>query len=176
MDTVKAAIVIAPKDFRDETVVRAKRMFEKWNVDPVIVGFNSKECVGSHGAVYKPETTLLKITPQEFDILFLVDGLGVEEFGLYDQPHLLDQVRVFSSNNKIVAGVNNAVKIIAKANIVANKKIAIPKDVETDRLVRLYKGVISENEMECQTNIMSLRDYTKTEEFVAAILDKLGVR
>lgn len=175
---MRVAIVITPRDFRDETVAKAMRMFEKWGVEAVIVGFtsNSKECVGVHGAVYKPQLNFSKLNTGDFDAIFLVDGEGVETYKLYDLMPMLDLLRSFSESGKIIAGVNNAVKIIARANIVANKKIAIPKDPEVERLVRLYKGVVSKEEMECQTNIMTLNDYSKTEEFVGAILDKASIR
>ena len=173
---MRAAIVIAPRDFRDETASMAKGMFEKWKVEPVIASYTLKDCVGQHGAAYKPGMKAGDVRAGDFDAIFLVDGDGVDSFKLYDQFPLLDIVRSFSSNGKIVAGVNNAVKIIARANIVSGKKVSIPKDAETERLVRLYRGVVSREPMECSTNVMSLNDYSKTEEFVGAILDKLGVR
>ena len=173
---MRIAIVIAPKDFRDETVAKAKVMLEKWKVEPVIASYTLKECVGQHGAVYKPAMKVQDVRAGDFDALFFVDGSGVDSFKLYDQFPLLDIARSFSSNGKVVAGVNNAVKIIARANIVSGKKVSIPKDAEAERLVRLYRGVVSQEPMECGTNVMSLNDYGKTDEFVGAILDKLGVR
>lgn len=173
---MRAAIVIAPKDFRDETVARARAMFQKWGVTPVIVGLVPRDCIGTHGAVYKPDINLAKVSPRDFDVIFLVDGEGVETYKLYELMPLLDLLRSFAAENKIIAVVNNAAKMIAKANMVAGRKVSIPRDVEIDRFVRLYKGVVSGEDMECGTNVMSLRDYTKVEEFVGAILDKMGVR
>ncbi|HUB92575.1 MAG TPA: DJ-1/PfpI family protein [Candidatus Saccharimonadales bacterium] len=173
---MKAAIVIAPKDFRDETVSKARMMFQKWGVTPVIVGLVPRECTGSHGAVYKPDINIAKVSVNEFDVLFLVDGDGVDAYKLYDVMPLLDLVRAFNSSGRIVAGVNNGVKMIARSNIITGKKVSIPKEAEIDRLVKLYKGVVSQEEMECGTNVMTLRDYTRTEEFVGAILDRLGAR
>lgn len=173
---MKAAIVIAPKEFRDETVARAKMMFQKWGVTPVIVGLVPRECVGSHGAVYMPDINLNKLRAADFDAIFLVDGAGVDAYKLYELTPLLDLLREFNENGKIIAGVGNAMKVIARSNIVAGKKISVPKDPEIDRFVRLYKGVVSQEDMEWGTNIMSLKDYTKTDEFVGRILDKLGAR
>lgn len=173
---MKAAIVITPKDFRDETVARAMVMFKKWNVEPVVVGFTQKECIGTHGAAYKPDINVAKIKSSEFGVMLLVDGLGVESYKLYDLLPLLEIIKSFSSEGKVVAAVNNSVKIIARANIIAGTKVSIPKDQEIERLVKLYKGIVSDKEMECESNVMSLSDYTKTDEFVGSILDRLGVR
>jgi putative intracellular protease/amidase len=173
---MKAAVVIAPKDFRDETVAKAKMMFQKWGVTPVIVGLVPRECVGSHGAVYKPDINLNKVSSTDFDVLFIVDGEGIETYRLYELMPLLDLIRAFNMDSKIVAVVNNAAKTIAKANIISGRKVSIPKDAEVVNLVKLYKGVVSEEEMECGTNVMSLSNYARTDEFVGAILDRLGVR
>ena len=175
-DLMRAAIVIAPKDFRDETVARAKLMFERWGVTPVIVGLVPRECVGSHGAIYKPDINLNKVSSADFDVLFIVDGPGIDTYRLYELMPLLDLIRAFTIDNKIVAVVNNAAKMIAKANIITGRKVSIPKDTEVVNLVKLYKGVVSEEEMECGTNVMSLSNYAKTDEFVGVILDRLRVR
>ena len=51
---MRVAIFLPPKDFRDETVSMIKLILEKWKVDGVITSYTTKECVGRHGAVYKP--------------------------------------------------------------------------------------------------------------------------
>ncbi len=173
---MRAAIVIAPKEFKDETLARALGMFRRWGVDAVVVGFVNRECVGSHGAAVMPDMNLSTVRAEDFDVLFIADGEGVESYKIYEVTPLVDLVRAFAAENKIVAGVGSGVKVIAKANIIAGRKIAVPRNHGIEGFVKLYKGVVSQEEMECATNVMSLRDYTKTEEFVAAILDRLGVR
>lgn len=173
---MRAVIVIAPRDFKDETVKEAKMMFEKWKVEPVLASFTTKECIGSHGAVYKPTLKVQDISSNDFDVLFLADGKGVETFKLYEQFPLLDLVRSFNANGKIVAGVDNGMKVVARANIITNKKIAMPSEKETASMILLYRGVLSEKPMEAETNIASLGGSGKTADFVGAILDKLGVR
>ncbi len=173
---MRAAIVIAPRDFKDETLARALAMFKRWGVTPVIVGLVSKECIGSHGAAVMPDMNLTKVRAADFDIIFIADGDGVEAYKIYEVAPLVDLVRAFAVENKVIAGVGNGAKVIAKANIVAGRKMAVPKNPGMEGFVKLYKGIVSQEEMECATNVMSLRDYTKTEEFVGAILDKLGVR
>ncbi len=173
---MKVAMVIAPREFRDETVSKARQMFRKWGIDPILVGLVPRECIGSHGAVYSPDLNLSKVSADDFDAIMLIDGKGVDTYKIYDLMPLLDLLRDFAVRGKIIIGVNNGVKIIARANIIAGKKVAVAKDIETERLVRLYKGVVSDKEIEHEANIMSISDSTKTEEIVAAVLDRLGVR
>jgi putative intracellular protease/amidase len=174
---MNVALVIAPADFRDETVAKAKGMFERWNVRCSIMGFVDRECKGSHGAVYMPNANINNADPGNFDAVLIADGTGIERYRLYEVMPALDFIRNIAGRNKIVAGVGNAVKFLAKANLVSERKVAVPKDAsELVYMIKLYRGIISDSDMECDTDIMSLKDYRKTEEFVGRMLDRAGVR
>ena len=174
---MNVALIIAPADFRDETVAKAKVMLERWNVRCSIMGFVDRECRGSHGAVYMPDANINNAKPENFDAVLIADGMGIERYRLYEVMPALDFVREIAGRGNIVAGIGNAVKFLAKANLISERKVAVPKEAsELVYMVKLYRGIISDNDMECDTNIMSLKDYRKTEEFVGKILDKAGVR
>jgi putative intracellular protease/amidase len=173
---MKVAILIPPKDFKDESVSQAKLMLEKWDVEPVITSYSTKECVGYHGAVYKPQINANRISASDFDGIILIDGNGVDSYKLYDFRPLLDLVKLFSDKNKPVCAINNSIKILARANIIQNLKVAMPKDEESRRLVILYRGVPSNNDMETEKNIMTLNNSELVEDFMDALLDKLGAR
>ncbi|MDE1767840.1 MAG: DJ-1/PfpI family protein [Candidatus Micrarchaeota archaeon] len=173
---MRVAILIAPKDFKDESVSNAKLLFQKWNIEAVITSYSTKECVGYHGAIYKPDINAAKLDPQNFDALFLVDGKGVEEYKLYDFRALLETVKQFSINKKPIAAINNAIKIVARANIVSNVKIATPQDSEIQRLVALYHGTASRNEIEDDKGILTLSNPEKIYEFADLLVSKLGAK
>ncbi len=170
------ALIIAPGDFRDETVAKAKKMLERWNVKCTILGFVNRECRGNHGAVYTPEGNINNANPNDFDAVLIADGLGVDKYRLYEVMPALDFIRQAAESGKTIAVVNNGVKFLAKANLISEKKVAVSKDPELVYMVKLYRGIISDNDMECETNIMSLKDHSKTEEFVGRILDRAGIR
>lgn len=173
---MRVAIVIAPQDFKDETVSKLKGYLGKWGIETVIASYSSKECVGYHGAVYKPDVNISRLTPYEYDALVLADGAGVDTYKLYDVRQLLDIVRVFKSEGKLIAGVNNAIKVIARSNIIADTKIAVPKDKETERLVILFKGIASAEDMESDKNILTLSNSDRTDEFVDMLIEKLEAK
>lgn len=173
---MKVAILIPPKDFKDESVSAAKLMLEKWNVQPVITSYSNKECVGAHGAVYKPDLNTGRLLPSEFDGIILIDGAGIDSYKLYDFRPLLDIVKLFSDQKKPVCAVGNAMKIVARANIIQNVKIAMPKDDESKRLVLLYRGVPSENELEFDKNVLTLNNPGMIDEFTTRLLEHLGAK
>ena len=67
-------------------------------------------------------------------------------------------------------------KIIARANIISGVKIAAPKDEETSRLVILYHGTPSKEELEFDKNILTLSNNDKIINFSDLLLKKLGAK
>lgn len=173
---MKVAILIAPKDFKDESVSKIKLMLEKWGVRATITSYSTHDCVGYHGAVYKPDINAAKINPNDFDALLLVDGKGVDDYKLYDFRQLLDTVKLFQMKSKPIAAINNAIKIVARANIIQNVKVAMPKDEDSRRLIILYHGTPSKNEIEDDKGIMTLSNPDKVYDFADMIVTKLGVK
>lgn len=175
---MKAAILITPRDFKDESVSTTKRTLEKWHVDTFIACYSMSECTGYHGATYRPDIDASKIHPDDYDALILIDGQGVDLYKLHDYRPLLDTVKLFHMHNKLVAGIGNAVKILARANIISDTKIAFPNIEEVRRLVILYKGVPSKNFVELDKGILTLStpDPDRLSEFGSALIEGLGVK
>ncbi len=172
---MKFLIFIPQKDFRDETVSMLKLFFDKWDVGYQITSFTTKECMGSHGAVYTPTLHTGKASAADFDGIVLVDGKGVDEYRLYEYRPLLDILLQFSIKNKKVAGIGNAIKALARANIIKDKKISMPRDEEARRMVLLFHGVASQNAAEISGNIVTIGDSANLERAMQEVLGGLGV-
>ncbi|MGC8538594.1 MAG: DJ-1/PfpI family protein [Candidatus Micrarchaeia archaeon] len=173
---MKAVIIIPPKDFKDETLSAALDMLQKWGITPTIASYTSGECVGYHGAVYKPDINAARIKAEDYNMLILVDGTGIESYKLYDFRPLLDLVHEFSYQKRLIVAISNAAKILARSNIIANIKLSIPGDDETNRLVRLYKGIVSDNEIEFDNNIMTVAKSDDARQAFAVLIEKLGLK
>jgi hypothetical protein len=173
---MRIAVLIAPSGFRDETVSVVHRQFSKWDVESIITSYSSGECIGSHGAAYTPVINAARLVPGDYDGIFLADGAGVEKFKLYESRQLHDMIRIFNEDRKLIAAVDNAVKIIARANIISGMKVAKPADIESERIAKLFKGVVTENPIEYEGNIATLGRHDKIGEFVDLILKKSGVK
>lgn len=149
-------VFIAPNNFRDETVSLIKVFFERWKIDYEITSYSKKECTGYHGAVYKPDINTNMIAIKNYDGILLVDGAGVDEYKLYEYRPLLDVLLQFNNQKKIIGAVSNAIKIVARANVIDNKRIAVPKNEETVRMILLFHGIPSKNDMEISGNIITM--------------------
>jgi putative intracellular protease/amidase len=173
---MKIAMLIAPKNFKDESVSKAKLMLEKWGIAVTITSYSTHDCVGYHGAVYKPDLNAGRLNANDFDALLLIDGIGVDDYKLYDFRQLLDVVKLFQMKSKPIAAINNAIKIVARANIITNVKVAMPKDEESRRLITLYHGIAAKGEIEDDKNILTLSNPDKILDFADLIITKLGAK
>lgn len=172
---MKVVIVIPPKDFKDETVSNISLMLKKWNIEYVIASAGIGSCFGYHGAVLDSKMKYTEIQSRDFDCIILPDGMGVELYKLYDSRQLLDIIKHFNENGKLVACIGNAIKILARANIISNKKIATVKDPEIARLAKLFRGVVTDNPIEADGQIITASDSESSMEFSKKIVDSLGV-
>ncbi len=173
---MRVAVFISPMEFKDESVSRTKRILERWGIEAVMTSYTSKDCVGSHGAVYKIQINASKLSPEEFDALLLIDGKGVDSFKLYDLRQLLDTVQIFKERGRIIAGIGNALKILARASVLGSTKVALPPDKETARLVVLFKGIVTENGLEFDKNILTAGNHDSAEALADTLVERLGAK
>ena len=173
---MKIAVIIPPKDFKDETLSMAKLLMNKWEVKPVISSYTSSPCTGVHGAVAIPEVNASKLEVQDYSALLLIDGTGVDSYNLYDFRPLLDLIKNFSASGKVVGAIGNAIKVISRANIITDTKVSAPPDEESQRLIRIYKGVNSQNPVEVDKNVVTARSSENAETFISTVLDAIGAK
>lgn len=168
-------VVIPPNEFKDETVSQLRNTMEKWKVNYSIASISLNSAKGTHGAIVQPKVRISDISSEDYDGIVLLNGMGVEEYKLYDSRVLIDLIKHFNDNKKLIAGIGNGLKIIARANIISNKKICLLKDPETTRYVSLFKGIITENEVEHDENLITASNSDKAGEFCKTIIDTLGL-
>jgi len=172
---VRLLVLVTPRDFKDETVSGLKLFFDKWGVEYKIGSYTNNECVGRHGAVYKPEVNASKVTALDFDGIVLVDGEGIEAYKIYEYRPLLDLVMKFNDARKHIIAVGNAVKILARANVINGKRVTAPDDNEIRRLVLLFHGVIADESVSIADNLVTIRDSDDMDEVMGKVLSHLGV-
>ncbi len=172
---MKFAIFIAPKDFRDETVAMLKTFFDKWGIQYSIASYANKECVGYHGAIYKPDLNAARISPMDFDGIVLVDGKGFDDYRLFEYRPLLDTITLFNERGKYIGAISNSIKAVARANVIKDKKVSMPQDEETKRLIMLFHGIPSEENIEVAKNIITIRASSGLEIPLGEMLKHIGV-
>lgn len=168
-------VVIPPNEFKDETVSQLCTTLDKWKIKYSIASTSLNSAKGTHGAILQPKIKINDISTEDYDGIILLNGTGIEEYKLYDSRVLIDLIKHFNDNQKLIAGIGNSLKIIARSNIISNKKICLIKDSETMRYVTLFKGIITENELEHDKNLITASNSEKATEFSKLIVEALGL-
>ncbi|VVB77231.1 DJ-1/PfpI family protein [uncultured archaeon] len=173
MADVKVAIVIPPKNFKDETLSMLSLLLSKKDIRSLVAGFGAKDSLGSHGAVAKLDVAVTSLDPATVDALIIADGPGVDSFRLYEYRPLLEIVRAFHESKRLVVGVGNGIKVLAKANVIRDAKIAAA-DKETASLVALYHGLQTDSTLVLDKNVITLSDSSKMEQLAERVAAALG--
>jgi protease I len=169
-------IFLAPKDFHDETFKMLRLFFDRWNVEYKITSYSKTECHGRHGEVVKPDINAGVVVPSEYDGIVLVGGSGIDSYKLFDFRPLLDLLMQFNAAHKRIIAVDSAIKVVARANIIKGKGISTPENEETKRLVLLFHGIPTQNNIEFADNIVTIRDPASMEETLDEMISKLGIK
>jgi len=173
MEEAKVAIIISPRNFRDETVSMLDLLLAKKDIKKVVASVNQKDCKGYHGAVVKPDATFNELDPVRMSAIILADGPGIDSFRMYDYRPLLDVVKLFHDNKRMVVGIGNGIKIVARSNVLRDTKVA-STEKETENLVTLYHGVPTKGHLVLDKGVLTLSDPGKIDELVVRLSEALG--
>lgn len=167
----KILYVIAPSNFRDEEYLHPKQMLEKAGHKVATASVSSSKCTGMLGAEVKPDILIKNARESAYDALIIAGGSGSTV--LWDNPELLALVKSFHSSNKLVSALCLGTSVLARATIMAGKKMTgwppEAKD-EADKVGAVYTG---EN-VTIDGNIITAIGPKAVEEFASIIVEKLG--
>jgi transcriptional regulator GlxA family with amidase domain len=165
--------VIVPPNFKDETVSALGLFLAKNGMVAEISGFSSKACRGCHGATVRPEKAVADVDPASISAIVIADGPGMDDLRLYDYRPLLNLLRALSERNRLIVGIGNGIKAIARANVIRDANVA-RVDSDVANLVRLYHGTITDDYLVLDKNILTLSDSNRIDELVARMAKELG--
>lgn len=173
---MKFVIFVTPRDFRDESLNMVKLFFDKWGVQYKVASYTTGSCIGSHGAAFEPDMNAGKIAVPDFDGIVLIDGEGVEGYRVYEYRPLLDLMLLFNNARKPIIAIGNAIRVPARANVINGKKVSVPNDAESQRLISLFHGIPSKEMAEMSENIITIGSSQGIETSMTRILEHIGVK
>ncbi|HUY70547.1 MAG TPA: DJ-1/PfpI family protein [Candidatus Baltobacteraceae bacterium] len=149
-------VFIAPREFRDESLNAVKLFLSKWGVSYKIASYTSHDCVGTHGAIVKPDVHGAKISAQDYSGIIIVDGEGIEGFKIFEYRPMLDMILHFNNAKKPIMAIGNAIRVPARANVITGKKVSVTHDAETNRQLVLFHGIPSREPFEVAENLVTI--------------------
>lgn len=122
----KIAVLVAP-GFEEIELLAPVDILRRLELDVQLIGVQSDSVTGAHNVTIQTDSTLAQLNPAEFDALILPGGAA--SWVLRDTPEVIELVKQTFAEGKLVAAICAAPIALAKAGIVAGKKVtAYPMD------------------------------------------------
>ena len=115
----RIVIVIAPSMFRDEEFKVPYDYLKSSGAEVKVASTTLSEATGKLGMKVKPDITINKINPDEFDAIIFVGGPGVKQF--WNDKTIHNIAVGFYNKKKITAAICSAPVILARAGLLEGK-------------------------------------------------------
>lgn len=148
-------VYIPQTGFGDETLEMVELFLHKWGIEYKIASLGVRECVGSHGARREVDVDIRSVPKEEYDGLIIADGKGIDEHRIFEYRPFLDFVNILINRKKFVCAINNGVKVLARANVIKDRKIAVC-DKNVSDMVSLFRGIPTSNGIEISEKMISV--------------------
>ncbi len=123
----KVLYIIAQQNFRDEELSVPKKILEENGIRVTIASITKQEARGMLGMRVKPDIEAREANPNNYDALIIAGGTGSPK--LADYPEVLNLVKRFFEQKKLVAAICVAPYILSRAGILKGvKATAFPAD------------------------------------------------
>ncbi len=148
-------VYVPQTEFTDETLSTVELFLNKWGIGYDVASLGVGFCNGVRGARRKVDLDLSSAMKEEYDGIIITDGKGIETFRTYEYRPFLDFITALNNDKKFICAVNNGIKVLARANIVRDRKIAASERSTRD-MVALFRGVPSARGVEISENVITV--------------------
>lgn len=112
---VKILLLISQRNFNDTEFLVTKKNLEERGIQVTVSSITKEEAISMEGKKVKPDAELNSINPNNYDGFVLIGGSGSPK--LIDYPEVLDTVRRFNQQGKLIGAICLAPMILAKSGI-----------------------------------------------------------
>ena len=160
--------VIVKDGFEELEMLGIVDMARRMNVECHIVGCDSDSITGSHEVEMKANTTLEQMD-SDYDAIVLPGGPGAVD--LRDDQRVVNLVKHYHENDKLVAAICAAPIVLEKAGILKGKTVTAYPTVEDELVSANYIRSL----VEVDGKIITANGPAATFAFAFAILEHLGL-
>jgi protease I len=170
---MKALMILAPKNFRDEEYRTPALKLERAGITVHVSGPTSGPYTGMLGKVVTPDLTLDQVNVDDYDAVVVVGGSGSKEY-LWGSNKLISIINEAFKKKKTIAAICLASVVLAKAGILKGKKATVSPSGESIRLLQwngaeyLKAGVVVDGK------IVTAEGPGDSEDFADAIIQTIS--
>lgn len=109
----------------------------------VTVASTAWRCTGSLGTVVTPTVLVRHVNPHDYDALFIVGGVGARDFAVDNT--VIEMVKEFAREGKVVAAIGNGVVVLAAAGLLKDRYTAaavVDEDFVRSKGAKLVKNTL----------------------------------
>ncbi|MFQ6067733.1 MAG: DJ-1/PfpI family protein [bacterium] len=119
----KALMIIAERNFRDEELLKPRKILADQGVKVTIASTSLQNVRGMLGATVKPDILLSSVEVQDYDVIIFVGGSGASQYWNDPLAHSIAQATV--ENHKILGAICIAPVTLANAGVLSGKKATV---------------------------------------------------
>jgi protein deglycase len=162
---MKRVLCILEKGFEEIEAMTPVDLLRRAGVEVVMVGVSSSEVTGKSGIVIRADARLEDIDSNDFDVLFLPGGPAVME--LRKNPPVLDLIRHYAEEGKIIAAICAAPLLLNDAGILDGKVFTAHFSTEPELPSSTGERVVEDG------NIITSRGAGTAVDFGLSLISKL---
>ena len=119
----KVLMIIAERNFRDEELLKPKKILEDRGVEVTVASTSLQNVRGMLGATVKPDILLSSVEVQDYDVITFVGGSGASQYWNDPLAHSIAQEAV--EKGKILGAICIAPVTLANAGVLSGKKATV---------------------------------------------------
>ncbi|NLV25834.1 MAG: DJ-1/PfpI family protein [Methanomicrobiales archaeon] len=168
---MKVLIAIPPEKFRDEELLIPVKKFQEAGVTYELASTHTGVVMGVLGKKAKVNRTFEDVLLSGIDdyyALMIVGGPGTQVH-LWNNRHLIELIQIFHKKEKVVAAIDNAPIVVAKAGIL-KKKIATVAPGQTVREMMVEDAIIQNKPLVYKDKIVTASGFEVAEQFASILI------
>jgi protease I len=130
----KCLIVIPARDFNDQEYQDIREVLDAEGAIVKVATTAVEEAIGISSTHVVPDVSFDNVSVEEYDAIIFVSGPGVFEY--YNNSTVLDLVRHFYREGKLVAAISRAVEVLARAGVLSERRATIHPEAKQALLSR----------------------------------------
>jgi protease I len=166
----KVLIVIPHDRFQDEEFQLITRHLAGAGHQTSIGSSHHTEAQGLFGLLVKPDINVGFVEPRDFDAIVFIGGRGIDEY--INNATMMNLVKGFFSERKVIGALGRAVEIMAYAGVLSGRKATC--DISTISKVQAAGGYYSGGLVQRDDNLISGTGVEASADFAVALAEALN--
>ncbi|MEM2874194.1 MAG: DJ-1/PfpI family protein [Candidatus Nanoarchaeia archaeon] len=171
---MKALLIIAQKNFRDEELFETREELEKVGISVDVASITTEMAYGMLGKTYMPDLAVKDAKVDAYDAIVVVGGAGSPQLANY--PEVIKLLQVAQQKGKLLAAICLGPMVLAKAGVLKKKRATVwtsPAFPQSVRALEAGGCKYSTEKLVQDDNLITAFGPDQARQFGRAIAEKL---